>query len=128
VDGGSGVSFSFPVATKRSVPMQSIPYDPAIVLGNVVDENLLRAVLEISSAGAPVDAAQEELNALLLAKRSLDMTIAELTGMGIDPVNVIRASSEVGRKVADAATVYARATINFQADVVKACSAELQRR
>lgn len=100
--------------------MQSIPYDPALVLGNLVDETLLKAVLAVSTAAAPADSAQEALNSLILSKRSIDMTIQELTGMGIDPKDVIAASGKLGEDVSKAAVTYAVATIKSQQDIIKA--------
>jgi hypothetical protein len=100
--------------------MQSIPYDPALVLGNLVDDDLLKAVLAVSSAAAPADSAQEALNSLILSKRSIDMTIQELTGMGIDPKDVIAASAKLGDEISKAAVVYANANIKAQQDILKA--------
>lgn len=100
--------------------MQSIPYDPALVLGNLVDDSLLRAILAVSTAAAPADSAQEALNSLILSKRSIDMTIQELTGMGIDPKDVIAASGKLGDDISKAAVLYANAAIKSQQDILKA--------
>lgn len=100
--------------------MQSIPYDPALVLGNLVDEKLLNAVLAISAAGAPADAAQENLNSLILAKRSIDMTIQELTGMGIDASEAAKATVDLDKRIAKAASDMAKAVIASQAAILKA--------
>ncbi len=53
----------------------SIPYDPSLTLGNIVTEDALDVVTSISKAQAPVDAAHEELNALIMSKRSLGKQI-----------------------------------------------------
>ncbi|WNG16251.1 hypothetical protein [Cystobacter fuscus] len=100
--------------------MQSIPYDPALVLGNLVDEKLLKAILDVSAAAAPVDAAHEKLNALILSKRSIDMTIQELTGMGVDPKDVIAAAGKLGDDISKAAVEYATASIQGQNNILKA--------
>jgi hypothetical protein len=100
--------------------MQSIPFDPALVLGNIVDEPTLAAVLAISAAAAPSDAAADRLNSLILSKRSLDMTIQELTGMGIDPAAVVKAGGELDKDIVEAAVLLATATIKSQSDIVKA--------
>jgi hypothetical protein len=100
--------------------MQSIPFDPALVLGNIVDDKILTSILEISKAAAPADAAQEALNALITSKRSIDMTIDELTGMGIDAKDVVAASKTLGEDISKAAVVYAQATIKSQQDIIKA--------
>src|SRR5262249_8998006 len=100
--------------------MQSIPFDPKLVLGNLVDDNVLQSLLAISAAGAPADSAQENLNSLILARRSLDMTIQELPGMGIDPPEVVKAPADLGKEVSDAAVAYAKAMIQSQKDIVAA--------
>jgi len=55
--------------------MQSIPFDPALVLGNLVEKEVLDAVLAISNAAGPADAAETQLNTLIHARRKMDMTI-----------------------------------------------------
>jgi hypothetical protein len=100
--------------------MQSIPFDPALVLGNLVDDDLLKAVLAVSAAAAPADNAQEALNALITAKHSIDMTIQEITGMGVDPKDVITASASLGSDISKAAVAYATASIKAQQDILKA--------
>jgi hypothetical protein len=67
----------------------SIPYDPSLVLANIVSSDALKLVEQISALQAPVDAAQEHLNSLLSAKRSLQMTRTELINIGVrtDKVN-----------------------------------------
>lgn len=49
----------------------SIPYDPSLVLANIVNPRALGIVEQISKAQRPVDEAEQELNALLATKRSL---------------------------------------------------------
>jgi len=100
--------------------MQSIPFDPALVLGNLVDETILSAVLDISKAAAPADAAQEQLNSLILARRSLNMTIHELTGLGVDPADVIKNSADLDKQLKDAAVAYAKAIVQSQKDILAA--------
>ncbi len=100
--------------------MQTIPYDPALVLGNLVDDKVLTAVLEISKAGAPADAAQDQLNSLIHAKRSLGMTIQELTSMGVDPSEVVKAVADMDKQLTDAAVVYAKAKVESQKNIVAA--------
>ncbi len=103
--------------------MLSIPYDPALVLGNLVDDNLLKAVLAVSAAAAPADSAQESLNSLILSRRSIDMTIQELTGMGIDPKDVVAAAAALGEDIKKAAVAYASASVKSQQDILKARAA-----
>jgi len=62
----------------------SIPYDPSLVLANVVDNKALNLIQSIAAAAAPADAAQNDLNALISMRRSLDMTRNELVNLGIN--------------------------------------------
>jgi hypothetical protein len=105
---------------KGEANMQSIPYDPALVLGNLVDDTVLNSVLAISKAGAPANSAQKQLNSLIHAKRSLGMTIEELTGMGVDPAEVITAVADLDKQLKDAAVNYAKAIIQSQKEIVAA--------
>ncbi|ERS98128.1 hypothetical protein HMPREF1624_04908 [Sporothrix schenckii ATCC 58251] len=60
----------------------SIPYDPSLVLANIVTPATLTIVQDISVAQADVDSAEEELNALLSTKRSLESTRLEISNLG----------------------------------------------
>ena len=61
----------------------TIPYDPSLVLANVVSDKAIKIVEGISLLQAVPDAAQEELNSLLASRRSLDMTKTELMNLGM---------------------------------------------
>lgn len=61
----------------------SIPYDPSLVLGNIVTYEKLAALVALAEAGAPAARAEDDLNDAILALRSLDLTINELMGLGI---------------------------------------------
>lgn len=89
----------------------SIPFDPSLVLGNIVDAQVLKTVEDISKAQGPVDAAQDKLNALIATKRSLDMTAQELLGMSIDSTDLMKESDKLGKDISSAAKEYAEAKI-----------------
>ena len=59
----------------------SIPYDPSLVLGSIVHPEVIDRVIKISNIQAKADAAQRKLNDELALKRSLDLTLVELTSM-----------------------------------------------
>lgn len=59
----------------------SIPYDPSLVLGNIVDKNILDRVVTVSNLQAEADSQEQRLNDLIALKRSLDMTLLELMQM-----------------------------------------------
>jgi len=89
----------------------SIPYDPALALGQLVSLDRLQVIEQIAAQQAPADAAEDTLNSLISTKRSLDMTSQELAGMGADPTDVVQASEEMGKDIAQAAADYAKTKI-----------------
>ncbi|CAL2079350.1 hypothetical protein [Tenacibaculum sp. 190524A02b] len=89
----------------------TIPYDPSLVLGNIVTQEKLQNIVQISKLQAPADSAESELNSLIALKRSIDMTIQEMIGMGIDADDVIAESNQVGDQIKAAVVQYAKAKI-----------------
>ncbi|KAH6655340.1 hypothetical protein BKA67DRAFT_560390 [Truncatella angustata] len=92
----------------------SIPYDPSLVLANIVSSDALKLVEQISGLQAPVDAAQEQLNTLLAAKRSLQMTKTELLNIGIKTDKVNKSIQALDRKIEEAAADYAEEKIEAE--------------
>jgi hypothetical protein len=84
----------------------SIPYDPSLVLANIVSSDALKLVEQIASLQAPVDAAQEHLNTLLTAKRSLQMTRTELLNIGIKTDKVNKSIEALDKRIESAAAEY----------------------
>jgi hypothetical protein len=89
----------------------TIPYDPSLVLGNIVSQEKLSNIVQISKLQAPADATEDELNSLITLKRSIDMTIQEMMGMGIDPGDLIAESDQVGQQISQAGAAYGKAKI-----------------
>ncbi|WP_093870821.1 hypothetical protein [Tenacibaculum sp. MAR_2010_89] len=89
----------------------TIPYDPSLVLGNIVSKQKLENIVQISKLQTPADAAESEMNSLIALKRSIDMTIQEMIGMGIDADEVIQESQQVGDQIKTAVVAYAKAKI-----------------
>lgn len=89
----------------------TIPYDPTLTLGSIVPQEKLANVLDIAKLQAPADAAEANLNALILLKRSVDMTIQEVMNMGINVDDLIAESNDIGAQITEAATAYAKAKI-----------------
>jgi hypothetical protein len=85
----------------------SIPYDPSLVLGNLVDPSTMDRLNQIAVLQAPIDAAQDTLNSFITMKRSMDMTVEELKNMGIDTTAVEAKSADVGKQITQAAVDYA---------------------
>jgi len=89
----------------------SIPYDPSLVLANIVDPDALANILKISSLQGPIDAAQETLNSLLTMRRSFDMTKTEILQLGIPTADLDSATSDLNKQIQDAAKSYVAAKL-----------------
>ena len=61
----------------------SIPFDPALVLGNLIHPEDIKQLEEIAAAQKPVDTAQNKLNQSISTKRKLDMTLQEMVEMSV---------------------------------------------
>ncbi|MGX5817982.1 hypothetical protein ACWKWU_07290 [Chitinophaga lutea] len=85
-----------------------IPYDPSLVLGNLVNQAALDNLVAISAIQGPIDAAEDNLNSLIAMKRSIDMTIQELINMSIDTSDLVKESADAGKAIQQAAIDYAK--------------------
>lgn len=95
------------------MPTSTIPYDPSLVLGMIVDPSKIATLEKIATLQLPVDLARDHVNALLRQKLSLDMTSRELISLGITPdqmgdfqknvddlmKNILDAAIDLGQKV-----------------------------
>jgi hypothetical protein len=95
----------------------TIPYDPSLVLGNIVSQAKLDNLVAISALQAPVDAAEDTLNSFIALKRSIDMTVQEMINMEIDPADLIKESQDVGTQIKTAATDYAKAKLEAEKSI-----------
>ena len=94
-----------------------IPYDPSIVLGNIVDVEKLEKLEQIAQLQAPIDAAEEQMNSLIELKRSIDMTAQELVNMSIDTSEITQESAEIGEEIKQAAIDYAKIKIDAKKQI-----------
>ncbi len=97
----------------------TIPYDPSIVLGNIVDPAKLDQLNRIAARQAPIDAAENNLNSLITLKRSIDTTIKELANMSIDTGELSKQSSEINKEIVEAATEYAKEKLAGKTEIQK---------
>jgi hypothetical protein len=84
----------------------TIPYDPSLALGNIVVPEVLDNLTKIAALQAPVDAAQDTLNSFLSMKRSLKMTMAEMSNLNIDQKPLQAKMLAVDTAIEKAATDY----------------------
>ena len=96
----------------------TIPYDPSLVLGNIVPKDKLETILQISRIQAPADAAQDHLNELLLQKRSIDMTLMDLTNKGIDTTRLSLTAVQINSKIKTATETYADVKLKAIEDIL----------
>ena len=104
----------------------SIPFDPSLVLGNIVDTAKITALENIDKAQKPVNLAQEKLNSLILSKRSLDMTVQEMIQMEVDEADMKKLTDQVAKTktaMATAAIDYASKTVAAQDPIQQARAA-----
>lgn len=96
----------------------TIPYDPSLVLGNIVSKERLDNLIQIAKAQAPADAAEDKLNALISLKRSLDQTVQELFDLGVTPSDeMMKSVKDAKAKIAAAAAEYTMAKIKSETEV-----------
>ena len=85
----------------------SIPYDPRLTLGGIVDNSILENLEKIGALQAPIDSALAELNSAISLRRKLDMTDSEIQLLGVS-VDALKTSLEdVNKEIVAAATSYA---------------------
>ena len=101
----------------------SIPFDPSLVLGNIVDPKKIKALEAVDAAQEPVNLAQEKLNSLILSKRSLDMTVQEMIQMQVEAKDMAKLTAQVEKTktaMSSAAVDYAATTASAQTAIQKA--------
>ncbi len=90
----------------------SIPFDhPSLVLGHVVNTDLLSRLEKIAGLQARTDAAFERMNSFISMRRGLSMTINELVSLGVDITELNNRIKELNQHVSDAARDYMTARI-----------------
>jgi hypothetical protein len=98
----------------------AIPYNhPSLILGNIIDGKVLTVIKNISACQEKIDAAQDKLNSLMMMKRSLGMTMNELTDMNVDVKPIKTKLSEVNGKITAAATAYLATKIENEESIQK---------
>lgn len=96
-----------------------IPFDPSIVLGNIVDPAKLEQLNKIAELQAPIDAAENEMNSLITLRRSIESTTRELANMGISTLELHKKSKAIDEKISAAAIDYATKKIEGKEEIQK---------
>lgn len=102
------VGINFCSTIQETAVPATIPYDPALALGDLVSDNKLNLLERMSAIQAPADAAAGHLDSLRAVKRSLEMTREELAGMDIDTAGLAAELRDIEASIDQAATQHAR--------------------
>jgi hypothetical protein len=102
------------------MPTSTIPYDPSLVLGMVIDPAKIEQLEKIADAQNPVDLARDKVNALIRQKLSIDMTVRELVSLGASSdqlEDISKNSTEILKDIADAATDLSKLVITVEKQI-----------
>ena len=92
-----------------------ISYDhPSLVLGNIVDPRILDLINKAASLQSKIDLAREKMNSYVMMKRSLAMTINELTDMNVDVSDLKTKVKDLDASITTAATDYMNVRIESE--------------
>mmetsp|Transcript_3980 Transcript_3980/g.5733 ORF Transcript_3980/g.5733 Transcript_3980/m.5733 type:complete len:492 (+) Transcript_3980:72-1547(+) len=75
----------------------SIPYDPSLVLGNIVDLERIKFLEDIAAAQNPQDLAQDSLNNIIISTRNLESIMAEMINMDVPEDDLENLQSEIDK-------------------------------
>lgn len=98
--------------------LSTIPFDPSVTLGNIVDPAKLAQLELISEKEAPIGAAEDKMNSLITFKRSIDNTIQELGSMHVDVETLEQKSLEIAKDIQKAALDYANIKLAAKLDIL----------
>jgi hypothetical protein len=90
----------------------TIPFDPSLVLGNIVPQGHLQNLEQISALQSPIDAALQELNSAILLKRKLTMVARDMFNMSVDASKVSAAIKKVDTEISSAAANYSNISVD----------------
>ena len=90
---------------------RAIPFDPSLELGGVVPQDHIEALEAVSARQGEVDGALAQLNSMMMLKRKLEMTAAELVAIGIPVTNLQTRLESVSQEIEEAATRYAEVCV-----------------
>lgn len=92
----------------------SIPFDPSLVLGNIVSLDKIRWLQDLAQAEQPQNMAQEQLDSMILASRNLEAIYAEMSNMNVDEEDLEKIAVEqekLKKEMSKAAVELGNATI-----------------
>mmetsp|Transcript_40581 Transcript_40581/g.46150 ORF Transcript_40581/g.46150 Transcript_40581/m.46150 type:complete len:501 (-) Transcript_40581:38-1540(-) len=100
--------------------MSSIPYDPSLTLGQVVDLERLENLKKLAAAQKPLDTAYDKLNNVMMTSYKLEMVETEMINLGVEESKLdnFRAGLlNVRKKISAAAINYGRTALDVSKNV-----------
>lgn len=100
--------------------MSSIPFDPGLVLGNLVAPERIEHLMAIADAEKPMNAANDRMNNLIQANYKIGMITNQMVTMNVsvDALTKLRKEEKnLKKEMAKAAMVFARETIKSERKV-----------
>lgn len=99
--------------------MSSIPYDPGLVLGNLVHPRKIEQLMDIANANKPMDLANERMNNLLQANHKIGMIYNEILSMDSGKMSrglekLLQQKQQIKNEMTQAAMAFARETITAE--------------
>ena len=92
----------------------TIPYDPSLILGNVVHPERVKTIEEIAELQAPINASEAKLNSLITLKRSVDATLREMMEMGVNTDELVKEGEEIKEQIKIAAVEYGKIKVKAE--------------
>lgn len=99
---------------------QTIPFDPSLVLGNVISMDTIDNLKAIADKQVPAEASYTHLQSLITLKHSIDMTVQEMLNLGITDDEMTEFNTQVEKLKSDiinAAKDYAKLKIQTETDI-----------
>lgn len=84
----------------------SIPYDPSLVIGSVLNKERITNLKKISDLKTPICIARNSLNSKMSIKRSLEMTLIELRELNIDTSEIETEITNLEKEIVTEANKY----------------------
>lgn len=95
----------------------TIPYEPSLVLGNIVKQDKLNNAGQIANYQAEADAKEVTLNSLIALRTNLDMTVQELTNLGVNTPEITAEIIELNKQISAAAADYGKAKLEAEKNI-----------
>lgn len=95
----------------------TIPYEPSLVLGNIVKQEKLDNAELIAEFQAEADAKEVTLNSLIALRTNLDMTVQELTNLGVETPEIAAEIKDLNKQISTAAADYGKAKLDAEKNI-----------